>query len=110
MLEIYQGDQFPLSFSIENEQGEPITENDIIDMVFSIGNRVRKTYSGGDITFDSETNLFIISLTIEDTSGLLVMPYPTQLRVFFADDYVLSFNCGRMVVKACLDRGEEENG
>ena len=60
----------------------------------------------------SEYRLIINSgtLTIEDTSGLLVMPYPTQLRVFFADDYVLSFNCGRMVVKACLDRGEEENG
>ena len=107
MIEIYQGDQFPLTFSIEGEDGEYITESDITEMLFTIGKTILKKYSDGDITYDDSSKQFTVNLTIEDTTGLLIKCYDCQLRVFFDDDLVLSFNCGQMLVNKCLGLGDD---
>lgn len=110
MIIIYQGDQFPISFSIESEYGTNITADDITEMIFTVGDKISKSFTDGDITYDSETEKFTVWLGSEDTTGLLILPYESQLRVFFTNDNILSFDCGQLLVRECLDNLSDNQG
>lgn len=114
MIFIYQGDQFPITFSIENENGEYVADTDIYNMIFTVGEddsySIIKSYTDGDITYDSESKQFTIWLYEGDTINLNLLPYEAQLRVFFNDNYILSFDCGQLIVKECLAKEGEDDG
>ena len=108
MIIIYQGDQFPISFSIENEDGTNVTDEDISEMIFLIGDDITKKFTDGDITYDSETEKFTVWIQSKDTSPLLIKPYESQLTVYFNNDYVLTFDCGQLLVKELLGSDGDE--
>lgn len=61
-----QGDQYMQPISIKKKNGEPLTDRELDDMEVMIGN-VRKTLSGGTVTFDSEDQVFLVHLTQAET-------------------------------------------
>ena len=49
--------------------GEPITPDTCDDVIVKLGD-CQKSYSGGEVTFDSENNFFRYPVTSEMTSNL----------------------------------------
>lgn len=112
MIYIFKGDQFPITFSIENEQGEYITEDEIFNIILTVGTdneySVYKSYIDGDITYDSETEQFTCWMYEGDSINLNLLPYEAQIRVFFKNEYILTFDCGQLIVRECLGDNENE--
>ena len=73
-----QGDSYSLGFTVLNNAGSAVTPEDIIDVEISIGH-LRKTYSGGQVTFYDGRWFFPLSQ--DETMGYWPMAVDSQIRV-----------------------------
>ena len=86
-MQIMQGDQYPISFSLKDKNGSDITPSQLSDIEYILGIHTYR-YSDGDITYAD--GKYQIKLTQETTLGLPVGAAYQQIRVKFsgADEWV----------------------
>ena len=88
MLEILQGTELPLGITLTDEDtGETITGDDVANMEIVIGN-IRKTLTGGGVTYDAEHGQWIVPLAQEETFSMSPMIYEPQCRVVLNNGYI----------------------
>lgn len=92
-MDIRQGDAYKLAVTLTDENGAPLTPDDVSKVEISIGN-VTKQYPD-EVTYDD--GAFLMPITETDShsmSGIL----PTQVRVLFPSGEVSSASLGFMHV------------
>jgi hypothetical protein len=95
-----QGDQYFIPLSLKTVNGTPLTEEDMRDLEFSIG-EVTKTLSKGQITSSGDT--FFVRLTQEDTFSLKGK-VKMQARILFEDNTVVGVELGEKMVNVALSK------
>jgi hypothetical protein len=66
-MKILQGDSYPIPVEITQDD-VPVTPELVEEVEITIGDRVRKTYTGGDVFYEDEMWYFMLSQ--EDTFSL----------------------------------------
>jgi hypothetical protein len=66
-MKILQGDSYPIPVEITQDD-VPVTPELVEEVEITIGDRVRKTYTGGDVFYEDEMWYFLLSQ--EDTFSL----------------------------------------
>lgn len=80
-----QGDAYSLGIEIRNNAGSIVTPEDVLEVEITIGG-IRKTYSGGDVTYYSEKWLFPMSQ--EESFSIRPMAMNAQVRVVWRNGAV----------------------
>lgn len=100
-MDIRQGDAYKLAVTLTDENGTPLTPDDVSKVEISIGD-ITKQFPG-EVTYDGESGVFEMPITETDShsmSGIL----PTQVRVLFTDGDVSSATFGFMHVVASVSK------
>ena len=87
------GDSYRLPIIIETSEGNANAET-FAEIEFCIG-KVRKTKSGGDVTYDSDRGVFLVDLDQEDTFRLRGRS-KMHLRCKFHGGDVIGFDLGTL--------------
>lgn len=96
-----QGDQYALPIQIETNEGIADATT-FADLEIFLGN-VRKTLSGGDISYDEETKSFNVYFTQKDTFKLNGAEN-LQIRCKFDTGDVIGVKAGSYSVEGSLSR------
>lgn len=80
VLTIMQGDQYAIPFEILLNDGSP-ADGDSFDDVEVVLGGIRKTVSGGEITFDTEKGVFLFPVTQVETLRLTSSSQTLQIRI-----------------------------
>ena len=81
-MNIMQGDEYDVNITLKDADGEPITEVGVTDVEIGIGS-LTKTYSDGEVSYDSENKQWVFRLSQTETSGLKNGVLSFQVRVKF---------------------------
>lgn len=88
-----QGDEYSIGLKITMD-GQPLEgEKDVEVMIGGI----RKLMSAGDISFDSETGEYLVSVTQNETF-IMRKEEPVKVRVLFASGEVIGADAGVLTV------------
>lgn len=99
-MNIMQGDQYALTFSIESDEGE-ILNTDSIDKLRATFGSIQKTYPGEIYCADS---IWYMPLTQEETFALSDFQ-PLEIRVHLASaDSIIGADMGLINVKDSIDK------
>lgn len=99
-VRMMQGDSYALMINL-TQMGGILTPDLVADIEISIGDSIRKTYSGGEVLFDSVEQQWYIKPTQEETLALEPGGYEAIARIKFsdADDAdVKGINIGRIII------------
>lgn len=83
-VRMMQGDSYALLINLTHMDGV-ITPDLVADVEISIGDSIRKTYSGGEVLFDSIEQQWYIKPTQEETLALEPGGYEAMARIKFSD-------------------------
>lgn len=107
-MNMRQGDAYTLAVTLTDENGTPLTTDDVSTVEVSIGG-ITKTYPG-DVTFSD--GAFQMPISQEDSHSMKGI-VPTQVRVLFPTGEVASATLGNMYVfcsvsKTVLGKAQEK--
>ena len=69
-MALLQGNTYEIPIQIKDSNGEIVTPNDVNRVQFIFGDLEKFYEDGGVVTFDNETNCFVIPLTEEETFAM----------------------------------------
>ena len=99
-MTIMQGDSYPIYIEL-TQDGDVLVPEMISELEVCVGDKLRKTYSNGEVKFDKEKNQWYIHPTQEETLGLNPDSYPVYVRVRYkntAMEEVVGLRVGRITV------------
>ena len=82
-IKMMRGDSY-IVFVKLTQQGNPLTPDMVADVEICIGDQIRKTYSGGDVGYDSSRDLWYFRPSQEETLALEEGSYETIARVKYS--------------------------
>ncbi len=98
-ITIMQGDQYPLSVSLELSEGTYPLAADIGDIEVMIG-AVRKSLADGDGSYNEGTGVYTFGITQRETFFLSHGVHEVQVRVRSYEGYVIGEDAGKVIVRA----------
>lgn len=96
-----QGDSYGLIIGVRTAGGGGINVSDVKEIEFMLG-RIRKLYSGGDITL-SETEM-VVHLSQEETFSLRSAPIKAQVRVSWVNGDIEGHSLGYINVSESISK------
>ena len=75
-----QGDSYGIKIEILNSENSIITPDDVSDVEVTIGS-VRKTYSSGEVTYNSDIGKWVFPLTQDETFKFRAARAKAQVRI-----------------------------
>lgn len=99
---ITQGDKYFITFSIVDDDNNPVPPSELEDVAITIG-KITKTLSDGQITYDDEKGEYQFPLTQQESLLMDVKPLGVQVRVKNSLG-IKAFDCGEIFVQPLLDR------
>lgn len=99
-MEIRQGDAYTLAVTLTDENGTPLTDEDVSVVEISIGGLTKSTKTAGVTYLDGTFQMPIYQTDSHNMSGIL----PTQVRVLFPTGEVASATLGFMHVTASVSK------
>lgn len=105
-MKIYQGDSYPIPFSLE-QAGYVLTPEMVADVRLTVGGQLSYTMSAGGVFFDYNSQKWYFRPSQAETLGLDVDSYQVMAKVKYGNNPadVISVPCGRLDV---LDANDTE--
>ena len=97
-----QGDKYFITFSIVDDDGNPVPPSGLENVSMTIGN-ITKTLADGAIGWDSENEVYTYPLTQAESILMENKPYPVQVRIKNSQG-IKAFDCGEIFVNLLLDK------
>lgn len=88
-----QGDSYGLSIEIKKSDGTAVTPEDVSDVEVVIGHLI-KTHKRNQISFDTDSSMWVFPLTQEETFALPAMRVKGQVRIAWASGGVEGASLG----------------
>lgn len=108
-VKIMQGDSYAVFVELRMKQtAEPITPDMVSDVEITVGEALRKSYSGGTVFYDDDQDLWYFIPSQAETFSLEPESYEVQTRVKFRNGQhstVRGLNVGSIMI---LDAMSEE--
>lgn len=96
MIRMMQGDQYRLPIEFKNEDGKPITQEEINDIEIFVG-PFRKTISDGGVQFERSDGVFYVFMTQKETF-MLRGDVKIQARIKFLSGDVTGIDLGAVKI------------
>lgn len=104
MLEIMQGDQYPIEIAVLDDEKNPIDAR-LIEAVEVVLDGVRKLYPG-EITYDSTNRVFDYPLTQEESFAMSDGSKDFQVRVKMDNRWIIGKELPTVVVRISQSKKE----
>lgn len=95
MMEMMRGDAYEIALALTDEEGNPITTEEVAEVEISLGD-VTKTYTSGDVVYDDGKWLF--PLTQDETLFTLAPVSGLQVRVKYLLGDVVGAKVGNVYI------------
>lgn len=105
-MTMMQGDSYPVFIDLK-QYGVTLTPDMIQDQEICVGENLRKTYSGGEVGFDTETSMWYIRPTQQETLDLPEDAYSVIVRVKYKNQPsadVKGIQVGRIVIRSTFSK------
>lgn len=96
MIRMMQGDQYRLPIEFKNEDGTPLTQEEISDIEIFVG-LFRKTISDGGVGFEESEGVFYVFMTQKETF-MLRGEAKIQARIKFLSGDVMGIDLGTVKI------------
>ena len=98
-MSIMQGDQVVIAILLEDEEGNPITPEDVSEVVITLGEVSRKmTDEEYPVTYDAEEAVWLFTVTQADTLGMVMGITSLEARVKFVNGSVGGASVGGVFI------------
>ena len=100
-MTIMQGDSYPIYIEL-TQDGDVLTPDQIAELEVCVGDQLRYLYSSGGVSFDKDSNEWMIYPTQQETLGLEIGSHVVMVRVRYqsiVSEEVVGLNVGRIQVK-----------
>ena len=98
-----QGDSYGIKIEILNSENSIITPDDVSDVEVTIGS-VRKTYSSGEVTYNSDIGKWVFPLTQEETFKFPASRVKAQVRVVMKSGDIHGASIGEISVSESISK------
>ena len=103
-MAIMQGDNYEIPFTIKDENGESLTNGELLSVEFAVGNLIKTT---PEIYYDSSKNKWKFPLTQEEAFSFEGgAPVTAQIRVKFNNGDIVGAEVGFINVVESISKGE----